>query len=79
MASYLHLRVTLGQLSSEGELCRLRLGRLVALGRVDCSRQSAVPVPISAQLQPSRLTILVMEGWPGCTWADYWHSVRLVA
>ena len=63
MTSYLLLRVILGQLSPDGEVCRLCLGRLSALGKVDCSRQSAMPVPISAQLQPSRLTILVMGGW----------------
>ena len=70
MTSYLHLRVTLGQLSPEGEVHRLRLGRLLALGRVDCSGQSAMPVLISAQLLTSRLNILVMEGWAGRAWAD---------
>jgi hypothetical protein len=79
MASYLHLRVTLGQLSPEGEVCRLRLGRQLALGKVDCSGQSAVLVLISDQLLTSRLNALVMEGWAGCAWADCWQSVRLVA
>ena len=37
MTLYLLLRVTLGQLSPDGEVYRLRLGRLLALGRVDCS------------------------------------------
>ena len=37
MTSYLLLRVILGQLSLDGEVYRLRLGRLLALGRVDCS------------------------------------------
>ena len=61
MTSYLLLRLILGQLLPYGELYRLRLGRLLALGRVDCSGQSAMPVPISAQLQPSRLTTLAMK------------------
>ena len=64
----------LGSLYPDGDVYRLRLGRLLALGRVDCSGQSAVPVPISAQLQPSRLIVLVMEGWPGFAWADCWHQ-----
>ena len=79
MTLYLELRLILGQLLRGGEEYRLRLGRLLALGRVDCSRQSDVSVPISAQLQPNRLVVLVMEGWPGCAWADCWHSVRLIA
>src|ERR1041385_907098 len=58
---------------------RLRLGRLVVLGRVDCSGQSAVPMPISAQLQANRIIVLVMKGWAGCAWAVCWHSVRLIA
>src|ERR1041385_8335405 len=58
---------------------RLRLGRLVVLGRVDCSGQSAVPMPTSAQLQANRIIVLVMKGWAGCAWADCWHSVRLIA
>ena len=32
--------------------------------------QSAMPVPISAQLQPNRLNVFVMEGWPDRAWAD---------
>ena len=79
MTLYLELRLVLGQLLQDGELYRLRLGRLLALGRVDCSGQSAVPVPISAQLLPSRLAVLELEGWAGCAWADCWHSVRLIA
>ena len=79
MTLYLLLRVTLGQLSPADDVYRLRLGRLLALGMVDYSRQSAMSVPISAQLQPNRLIVLVMEGWPGCAWADCWHSVRLIA
>jgi len=61
MALYLLLRVTLGKLSPDSDVYRLRLGRLLALGRVGCSGQSAMSVPISAQLQPSRLTTLAME------------------
>src|SRR4051812_9264710 len=57
----------------------MRLGRLVALCRVDCSRQSAASMLISAQLQANQLIVLVMKGWPGCAWADCWHSVRLIA
>ena len=79
MTSYLLLRLILGQLPQDGESHRLHLGRLLALGRVDCSRQSAVSMPLSAQLQPNRLIDLVMEGWPGCAWADCWHSVWLIA
>ena len=58
MAMYLLLRVTLIQLSPDGDVDRLRLGLLLALGRVDCPGQSAMPVPISAQLLPSRLAVL---------------------
>src|ERR1041385_9184726 len=47
--------------SRGGKLYRLRLGRLVALGRVDCSRQSAASTLISAQLQTNRLIVLVMK------------------
>ena len=65
--------------SRGGKSYRLRLGRLVALGRVDCSRQSAASMLLSAQLQANRLIVLVMKGWPGCAWADCWHSVRLTA
>src|ERR1041385_7479202 len=40
--------------SRRSKVCRLRLGRLVALGRIDCSRQSAVLTPTSAQLRGNR-------------------------
>ena len=79
MTSYLLLRLILGQLPQDGESHRLHLGRLLALGRVDCSRQSAVSMLISAQLQANRLIVLVMKGCPGWAWADCWHSVRLIA
>src|SRR3954466_7729654 len=38
-------------LSRGSRLPRLRLGRLVVLGRGDCSEQSAVLMPTSAQLR----------------------------
>ena len=38
MTLYLESRLVLGQLLWSGEVCRLRLGRLLALGMVDCSR-----------------------------------------
>ena len=79
MTLSLDLRLILSQLLQDGELYRLRLGRLLAIVRVDCSGQSAVSVPISAQLQPNRSIVLVMEGWAGCAWADCWHSVWLIA
>src|SRR3954464_7215217 len=47
--------------SRDGEMFRLRLGRLVGLGRVDCSRQSAVSMSISAQLRANRMIVLVMK------------------
>src|ERR1041385_5151732 len=47
--------------SRGGESYRLRLGRLVALGKVDCSRQSAASMPISAQLRANRMLVLVMN------------------
>ena len=61
MASYLHLRVALGQLSPEGKVCRLRLGRQLALGKVDCPGQSAVLVLVLAQLLTSRMNALVLK------------------
>ena len=61
MASYLRLRVIQGQLSLEVELCRLRLGRQLALGKVGCLGQSAVVVLVSAQLLTSRMNALVLK------------------
>src|ERR1041385_4463592 len=64
--------------SRGSRLYRLRLGRLVVLGRVDCPGQSAVLMPISAQLQANRLIVLVMKkGWTGCAWAIGRTSVQL--
>src|SRR3954463_6937221 len=37
---------------------RLRLGRLVVPGKVDCSGQSAVLIPTSAQLRANRIIVL---------------------
>ena len=38
MTLYLEFRLVLGQLLWSGEVYRLRLGRLLAFGMVDCSR-----------------------------------------
>ena len=70
MTLYLWLRLVLGQLLRYGEEYQLRLGRLMALGIADCYEQSAIPAPISAQLQPNRSIVFVVEGGPGCAWAD---------
>ena len=61
MASYLHRRLVQGQLSLEDEMCRLRLGQQLALGKVDCPGQSAVLVLVSAQLLTSRINALVLK------------------
>src|SRR3954468_23399656 len=47
--------------SRDGKLFRLRLGRLVGLGRVDCSRQSVASMSISAQLRANRMIVLVKK------------------
>src|ERR1041385_5167353 len=52
--------------SRNSKVGRLRLGRLVALDRVDCSRQSAVLTPTSAQLWANRMMVLTTIGWTGC-------------
>src|SRR3954465_13682151 len=65
--------------SRGGRFYRLRLGRLVALGEVDCSWQSAVLTPTSAQLRANRMMVLMTIGWTGCAWADCWPSVWLIA
>ena len=59
MALYLHHRLVQGQLSLEDEVCRLRLGRLLALGKVDCFLAIVHASAISAQLRASRLNSLV--------------------
>src|SRR4051812_48149941 len=71
---------------------RLDLGQLFGMGYADCAWadcwllagpiapwQSAMSVPISAQLQSNRIIFLLMGGWPDCAWADCWHSVRPIA
>jgi hypothetical protein len=65
--------------SKGSRLFRLRLGRLVVLGEVDCSGQSALQMPTSAQLRANRMFALVKERWIDCAWADCWHSVWLIA
>src|ERR1041385_6615978 len=54
--------------SKSSKVCRLRLGRLVALGRVDCSRQSAVLMPTSAQLRANQMVFLMTLGGTGGGW-----------
>ena len=61
MASYLHRRLVQGQLSLEEEVCRLRLGRLIALVKVDCFLATGHAGAISAQLRASRLNSLVLK------------------
>ena len=56
--------------SKGSRLFRLRLGRLVVLGEVDCSGQSALQMPTSAQLRTNRMFTLVKERWIDCAWAD---------
>src|ERR1041384_7270276 len=48
--------------SKGSRLFRLRLGRLVVLGKVDCPGQSAFQMPTSAQLRTNRTIALVKEG-----------------
>src|SRR3954466_6105565 len=59
--------------SRGGRLHRLRLGRLVALGRVDCSGQSAVLMPTSAQLQTNQIIVLVIKIYTLSAWAALRH------
>src|SRR3954469_8989595 len=54
MTSYLHLRLFRDRRSLEEEVCRLRLGRLLALGMVDCSLTIGQAGANSAQLRASR-------------------------
>ena len=58
MSSYLHRRLVQGQLSLEEEVCRLFLGRLIALGKADCFLTIGHASAISAQQQSSRLNSL---------------------
>ena len=61
MTSYLHRRLLRDRLSLEEEVCRLRLGRLLALGKVDCFLAIGHADAISAQLRASRLNSLVLK------------------
>src|SRR3954470_23114781 len=61
MTSYLHLRLLRDRHSLEEEVCRLRLGRLLALGMVDCSLSIGQAKANSAQLRASRLTIFALR------------------
>ena len=47
--------------SKGSRLYRLHLGRLVVLGGVDCSGQSTVQMPTSAQLRANRMIVLVKK------------------
>src|SRR3954469_18413194 len=61
MTSYLDLRGALGELSPEGEVCRLCLDRLLALGTADCSLAIGHARANSAQLRASRLIVFVLR------------------
>src|SRR3954469_5988234 len=61
MTSYLHHRLLRDRLSLEEEVCRLRLGRLLALGTVDCSLAISHARANSAQLRASRLIVFVLR------------------
>src|ERR1041385_5340679 len=65
--------------SKGNRLYRLRLGRLVVLGEVDCSGQSALRMPTSAQLRANRMIVLVKEGGIDFAWADCLHPVQKIA
>src|SRR3954469_23313938 len=57
MTSYLHLRLSRDRRSLEEEVCRLRLGRLLALGLADCTLTIGHAKANSAQLRASRLLV----------------------
>src|SRR3954467_7376318 len=61
MTSYLHHRLLRDRLSLEEEVCRLRLGRLLALGTADCSLAIGHARANSAQLRASRLIVFVLR------------------
>src|SRR3954462_2111871 len=62
MTSYLHHRLLRDRLSlEEEEVCRLRLGRLLALGTADCSLAIGHARANSAQLRASRLIIFALR------------------
>src|SRR3954467_894319 len=65
MTSYLHLRLSRDRRSLEEEVCRLRLGRLLALGLSDCTLAIGHAKANSAQLRASRLLVFdLREGGP---------------
>src|SRR3954471_4480740 len=61
MTSYLHHRLLRDRPSLEEEVCRLRLGRLLALGTADCSLAISHAGANSAQLRASRLIVFVLR------------------
>src|SRR3954462_6716332 len=62
MTSYLHHRLLRDRLSlEEEEVCRLRLGRLLALGTADCSLAIGHARANSAKLRASRLIVFVLR------------------
>src|SRR3954465_4974696 len=64
MTSYLHLHLSRDRRSLE-EVCRLRLGRLLALGLADCTLTIGHAKANSAQLRASRLLVFdLRKGGP---------------
>src|SRR3954465_3463950 len=61
MTSYLHLRLSRDRRSLEEEVCRLRLGRLLALGLADCTLTIGHAKASSAQLRASRLIVFALR------------------
>src|SRR3954467_1531650 len=61
MTSYLHLRLSRDRRSLEEEVCRLRLGRLLALGLADCTLTIGHARANSAQLRASRLLVFALR------------------
>src|SRR3954464_12184793 len=61
MTSYLHLRLSRDRRSLEEEVCRLRLGRLLALDLADCTLTIGHAKPNSAQLRASRLRVFDLK------------------
>src|SRR3954469_17213585 len=61
MTSYLLHRLLRDRLSLEEEVCRLRLGRQLALGTADCSLSIGPAKANSAQLRASRLIVFVLR------------------
>src|SRR3954465_3484434 len=61
MTSYLHLRLFLDRRYLEEEVCRLRLGRLLALGMADCSLTIGHAGANSTQLRASRPIVFALR------------------